>query len=202
MQAGSGMEFDDWLLTQNEWTRDHLARLHRLISITQPHLRAAKKWGAWVFTGRGVVCSLSGFKHHMSIMFHRGVEMTDFHPLFDPTEATGLRSIRFTSIAELDLAAVREVVHAAAELDAAGPARREKKTPPPVETPAALTAALAMKKHAAARAFFDAQSPSCRREYCHWIQSAKRDDTKAARLEKTLELLHAGRRVYEPKKKK
>jgi uncharacterized protein YdeI (YjbR/CyaY-like superfamily) len=195
------MDFDDWLLTQNEWTRDHLARLHRLISIGQPHLRASKKWHAWVFTGRGLVCMISGFKHHMSLSFARGAEMVDFHPLFDPTESTAMRSIKFTAIAELDLAIIRDAVHFAAELDAAGPAPREKKAPRPLEVPAALAAALSQKKHAKALAYFDSLSPSCRREYCQWINSAKRDDTKEARLEKTLELLHAEKRAFEPKPK-
>jgi uncharacterized protein YdeI (YjbR/CyaY-like superfamily) len=195
------MDFDDWLLTQPEWTRDHLARLHRLVSIAQPHLRASKKWHAWVFTGRGMVCMLGGFKHHMSLSFARGSEMTDFHPLFDPTESTAMRTVKFMAVADLDLALIREAVHLAAELDAAGPAPKSAKSPRPVEVPPELSAALAKKPHAKALAYFESLSPSCRREYCHWINSAKRDETKTARLEKTLALLHAGKRVYEPKGK-
>ncbi len=196
------MDFDDWLLTQNEWTRDHLARLHRLISIGQPQLRASKKWHAWVYTGRGLVCMISGFKHHMSLSFARGAEMVAFHPLFDPTESTAMRSIKFTSIAELDLALIRDAVHLAAELNAAGPAPREKKAPRLVEVPAPLAAALAQKKHAKALLHFESLSPSCRREFCQWIHSARRDDTKESRIEKTLELLHAGKEIHEPKRKK
>ena len=59
--------------------------------------------------------------------------------------------------------------------------------PRPVDVPDELAAALA--GDAPAQAAFDALSPSHRREHANWIAEAKRADTKARRVERTLEQL-------------
>jgi uncharacterized protein YdeI (YjbR/CyaY-like superfamily) len=58
--------------------------------------------------------------------------------------------------------------------------------------PPALDAALAADP--AARAAFDALPPSHRKQYLWWIASAKRDETRARRVARSLELVRAGRR--------
>jgi hypothetical protein len=45
----------------------------------------------------------------------------------------------------------------------------------------------------AAKAAFDALAPSHRKEFARWIDEAKREETRAARVEETLQLLRAGR---------
>ena len=64
--------------------------------------------------------------------------------------------------------------------------------PRPIDIPDELAVALAGDN--VARAAFDALSPSHRREYASWIAEAKRADTKARRVGRTLEQLreHAG----------
>jgi hypothetical protein len=59
--------------------------------------------------------------------------------------------------------------------------------PRPVDVPNELVAALAAD--ADARAAFDALSPSHRRELAGWVAEAKRADTKARRVERTLQQL-------------
>ena len=74
------------------------------------------------------------------------------------------------------------------------PAARKAATPkPPPEMPAELAAALAMRKHARAKATFDAFAPSHRREYIEWIGEAKRDETRKRRLAQALEWLAEGK---------
>ena len=58
-----------------------------------------------------------------------------------------------------------------------------------VEVPAELAAL--MKKHGV-RPFFDSLSYTNRKEYCRWITSAKREETRTQRLEKSIELLRKG----------
>jgi hypothetical protein len=62
--------------------------------------------------------------------------------------------------------------------------------PREVAVPPALAAALA--RDTAARSAFDALAFTHRREYADWIASAKRDTTRARRVERALELLRAG----------
>ena len=48
-----------------------------------------------------------------------------------------------------------------------------------------------MKKHGV-RTFFDSLSYTNRKEYCRWITEAKKEETRAARLEKSIEMLRKG----------
>jgi len=58
-----------------------------------------------------------------------------------------------------------------------------------IEVPAELAAL--MKKHGV-RPFFDSLSYTNRKEYCRWITSAKREETRTQRLEKSIEMLRKG----------
>jgi uncharacterized protein YdeI (YjbR/CyaY-like superfamily) len=52
-----------------------------------------------------------------------------------------------------------------------------------------------LKKNAAAAAFFEQQSPSYRKTISWWIVSAKREDTRLARLQKLIEISAKGKRL-------
>jgi uncharacterized protein YdeI (YjbR/CyaY-like superfamily) len=60
-----------------------------------------------------------------------------------------------------------------------------------------LSPALEMefKKHKAAREFFLKQAPSYRKMVLHWIMSAKKEETRFARLEKMIKHSEEGKRV-------
>jgi len=60
-----------------------------------------------------------------------------------------------------------------------------------VEVPADLASALA--DDSPARAVFEALAYSHRKEFVRWITEAKRDTTRAQRVDKTVEMLRAGR---------
>jgi hypothetical protein len=61
-----------------------------------------------------------------------------------------------------------------------------------VEVPSDLAGL--MKKHGI-RDFFDALSFTNRREYCRWITEAKKEETRAARLDKSIDLMRRGIRT-------
>ena len=65
--------------------------------------------------------------------------------------------------------------------------------PREVEVPADLTEALA--KDDTAKATFDGLSYTHRKEWVRWVEEAKKADTRATRLAKTVEALHAGQRT-------
>jgi hypothetical protein len=64
--------------------------------------------------------------------------------------------------------------------------------PRTVEVPKELKAAL--KKNAKAAGFFEALSPSCKKEYAEWIDSAKQAETRERRVANALEMLAAGQK--------
>lgn len=51
----------------------------------------------------------------------------------------------------------------------------------------------ALRKDPAARRYFEGLAPSQRRRYVGWIESAKREETKAKRLQEAIRLLNAGK---------
>jgi hypothetical protein len=62
-----------------------------------------------------------------------------------------------------------------------------------VDVPADLAAAL--KKNARAKTFFGTLSFSQQRAYTDWIEQAKKPETRAARVEKTIEFLNDGKKA-------
>jgi uncharacterized protein YdeI (YjbR/CyaY-like superfamily) len=75
------------------------------------------------------------------------------------------------------------------------PTSRKAIRPPRFKMPAKLPGALAaaLKKNPDARRCFDGLSDSHRCRYVWWIDSAKREDTKARRLKEAIRFLTAGR---------
>lgn len=69
---------------------------------------------------------------------------------------------------------------------------QQDNAPRTVTVPADLKRALA--KSARARAVFDAFAPSHRKAYIEWIESAKRDETRAARIAKAMEMIAEGKK--------
>jgi uncharacterized protein YdeI (YjbR/CyaY-like superfamily) len=57
----------------------------------------------------------------------------------------------------------------------------------PLEVPSFMADALA--QHPVAQAFFESLAPSYRRNFIHWISSAKREETRARRLAEAIALL-------------
>jgi Bacteriocin-protection, YdeI or OmpD-Associated/Domain of unknown function (DUF1905) len=65
--------------------------------------------------------------------------------------------------------------------------------PRDVEVPADLAEALA--EDAAAKTTFDALAFTHRKEWVRWVEEAKKAETRATRLAKTVEALHVGQRT-------
>ena len=67
--------------------------------------------------------------------------------------------------------------------------------PPRFEMPATLPQYIQaeLKKHPAARRYFEGLAPSHRRRCIGWIESARREETKARRLQEAIRLLSEGK---------
>jgi uncharacterized protein YdeI (YjbR/CyaY-like superfamily) len=75
------------------------------------------------------------------------------------------------------------------------PTNRHSRRPPRFQMPATVPRHIqaALKKHPAARRYFEGLAPSHRRQYVGWIESAKREETKARRLKEAIRLLTASK---------
>ena len=191
---------DEWLEAAPAFSRPLAAELREFFFRWEPDLAESIKWNTLAFTGRKLVCALSPCKKHLSIVFFRGTELSDPARLFTAGETnTNIRSVRVTDPASLNRKTLRALLHAAVELDAQPDVPRapqRKREPWPV--PDFFTEAL--KTNRAAAAGFQKLSTSCQREWLVWLTTAKREETRAVRLAKTIAALATGRKWIDRKK--
>jgi len=184
---------DAYIAKSAPFARPILEHIRAVMHEACPDVEETIKWGFPHFDYHGMMCSTASFKAHCALNFWLGGqvlgdEMTD--------EAMGQFG-RITSLKDLpNKATLRRYIKKAMALNDAGvklsrPTAKTGTTAKPVVVPPELAAALA--RHEGAKSAFDAFSPSHRREYCAWIAEAKRDETKAKRVEQAIAMLTEGK---------
>jgi uncharacterized protein YdeI (YjbR/CyaY-like superfamily) len=185
---------DEWVENAPAFSKPLAGQVQEWIMRWEPDLTESIKWNMLCFSGRKLVYGLSACKHHLSISFFRGMELRDSTSLFTGGESnTSIQSIRVTSLEELDARALRQLLHAAVQLDATP----DLPPPPKVqreEWPMPEVLAKALKMNKAAAAGFENMSKTCQREYKVWISTAKQPETIERRLQETLAALASGRK--------
>lgn len=186
---------DAYIVKSAAFAQPILSRLRDLVHEACPEVEETLKWGAPSFMhAGGILCFMAAFKQHASFGFWKHALV-----LGEDVPREGMGSLgKLTRLDDLPpkkqlLAWIRK----AALLNAQGartPAvRKVGKPKPQPEVPPELAAALAMRKHARARAVFEAFPPGHRREYIEWIAEAKREETRARRLAQALEWMSEGK---------
>lgn len=195
-----GKDPDRWLEQAPEFSRPICAQLRDWIQRWEPDLEPVVKWGALCFKARKLVIALGAFKYHAGLTFFRGTELPDEAELFNQGEDNvSIRTIRLTTLENFNQRALKRLLRLAVELDyepalPKPPQARRPQLPMPPEL------AEALKKSPAAAANFEKMSFSGQREYLAWVGSAKRDETKAQRVEQTIAAVSKGYRWANRKK--
>lgn len=175
----------------NSHFSDALTLLRDLINSTQ--LDESLKWSAPVYSlnGKNVV-GLGAFKQHFGIWFFNGVFLKDEQQLLvNAQEKTkALRQMRFESIEDIDKAAVLAYVKEAIENQKLGKELKPERKGKTVVIPKELSTVL--KVNSELNTSFKALTPGKQREYCEYIESAKRETTKQTRLDKITPMILKG----------
>lgn len=187
----------EWLDTCPDFSWPLAKQLHEWILTWEPDLTESVKWNMLCYSARKLVCGMSACKRHLGLTFFRGTELPDPARLFNEggENNTNIRSLRLTSLDRLNRTALRELLHAAVELDSdpmLPPVPKVKRKPWPM--PAFFKAALAEKRNRAAADFFHSLAPTYQREYLVWLTMAKLPETRSRRLKETLAALSSGRK--------
>lgn len=185
---------DAYVARSADFAKPILAHLRGVVHAACPGVEETMKWSFPHFMyGGGILCSMASFKEHCAFGFWQGAAVLEGEGI-----AAGQAMGNFGRITAVkDLPPKRELVRlvrkAMALRDAGvkAPPRRAAAPRPPVRAPADLRAALAAND--AARAAWDAFAPSHRREYVEWITEAKREDTRARRLEQAVAWIAEGK---------
>jgi len=185
---------DAYIAAAAPFAQPILEHLRELVHATCPLVEESIKWGAPFFLYRGgMFCHMAAFKQHCAFGFWKWKQVVGADAADDAMGQFG----RIEKLSDLPpKKTIAACLRKAMALNDAGvpAATRTKRAPrPEAAIPADFAAALAPKKHAKARATFEAFSPSQRREYIEWIGEAKREATRATRIATTLEWLAEGK---------
>ncbi|HUQ29853.1 MAG TPA: YdeI/OmpD-associated family protein [Usitatibacter sp.] len=192
---------DAYIAKSQDFAKPILKELRSRIHDLVPGVEEDIKWGfpSFMYNGR-IFFGMSAFKAHAGCGF--------WHPLMRVVDKSpeGIGEFgKLTSVDQLpSRTAFAKLAKKAKKLEDDGVRRPPRPKPDPnrkVTVPKDLAARLA--KNAKARATFEGFPYSKKNEYVTWINEAKREETRAKRLDTTLEQLAEGKSLrwkYEAKK--
>ncbi len=156
------------------------------------------KWGKPTFTvkGRNVVI-MQGFKDYFALGFFQGALLNDPGKLLVQLgQVHAGRVMKFTRAKDITAkaATIKAYVREAIALEKAGRRMKPKKTAD-IPVPEELTARL--RTDARFKRAFEALTPGRQRSYLYHFGAAKQSATRAARIEKAMPAILAGRGFLE-----
>lgn len=164
-------------------------RILRALINTTP-LEESLKWNAPVYSlnGKNVV-GLGAFKNHFSIWFFNGVFLKDEKGLLEQAQekTKALRQMRFKTVKDIDKQVVLAYVNEAIKNQTLGKTLKVEKKGATLTIPALLKNTF--KAVPALNIHFKALAPYKQREYCEYLETAKRAATKQSRLEKIIPMI-------------
>ena len=178
---------DAYIAKAAEFARPILLRVRKLVHVACPDVIEAIKWGVPFYEHKGILLTTLAFKQHCALIFWKGKLIFD-----KGDQRKKLR--RITSLADLPgVKILTGYIKRAVELNEAGvkTPHRQTKSKGKLTVPAYFLAALA--KNQKALVTFQNFSPSCRREYVEWITDAKREETRAKRIQTAIEWIAKGK---------
>lgn len=179
-----------------EFAKPILVHIREVVHKNCPDVTESIKWGIPHFNYAGdYLCVMTAYSKHCSLAFMKGELMSDPRFAGDKGVVASKRFMgKLTSLADLpsdeELAGfIKEVM----DLNERGvkltkPAKTESK---PIETPTYFLEAL--ETNPAAKKVFESQSPSYRKNYIVWLESAKTDTTRQQRIAEALEWIAEGK---------
>lgn len=185
---------DAYIARQADFAQPILAHLRGMLHEACPEGEETLKWSMPTIVYKGkILAGFAAFKAHATFDFWYGSQVVDT----GRKAATGMGQFgRLTSVADLpDRKALILLTHKAMKLidDGVKPVR-DKTVKASFTVPQDLQAAI--DGAPAAKATWDAFPPSCKREYVEWVTEAKRDETRARRLEQTIAQLNEGKKRH------
>jgi uncharacterized protein YdeI (YjbR/CyaY-like superfamily) len=182
---------DAYIAKSPDFAKPILTRIREMVHSACPDVEEKIKWSAPFFDYKGqMMCGMAAFKQHCSLIFWKAPLIEGVPDNGDPSRGS---FGRITSVKELPSKSVfNGFIKAAMALNEAGiTVKRPKTKKPEPKVPKELAAALGKNKKAAA--VFANFPPGHRREYCEWIDEAKREETKAKRVTQAVEWIAEGK---------
>jgi len=195
----SAKTVDSYIADHPKWGPE-LKLLQKVLRDTE--LEEQVKWGMPVYTIKNKnVIGITGFKNFFGIWFYQGVFLSDPKKLLRNAQegkTKAMRHLNFAHKDEMDFKLIKAYVREAIENEKAG--KRVKIAKKKLAMPPLLAAAF--KKDKKLDAAFKALSLTKQNDFKDYLLSAKREATKASRLQKILPMIKEGIGMNDKYKKK
>lgn len=187
---------DKYISNSAPFAQPILTHLRKLVHKACPQAEEKMKWSMPHFDYKGeMMCSMAAFKQHCSFGFWKAALMKDPALMATAKSEVAMGHLgRITSLKDLpsDKQLIAYIKEAMKLNDEGIKAAKEKPVATKeVKTPTDLMTAL--KKNKKALANFEKYPPSHKKEYILWIEEAKREETRAKRIEQTVEWVAEGK---------
>jgi uncharacterized protein YdeI (YjbR/CyaY-like superfamily) len=183
---------DAYIARSNDFAKPILTRIREMVHAACPDVVETIKWSSPFFDYKGqMMCAMAAFKEHCSLIFWKASLIEGVPPNGDKSRGS---FGRLTSVKELpSKTQFNGFIKAAMKLNDEGVTVKRPKagTKPEPKVPKELAAAL--KKNRKAASVFAKFPPGQRREYCEWIDEAKREETKDKRVAQAIEWIAEGK---------
>jgi len=183
---------DAYIANAPAFAQPILVELRKRVHAACPDVVETLKWRMPSFEYKGLLAGMAAFKAHTAFGFWKDALLRK-----EPRHAATLeRAGCMKTSADLPpKSPFAKAVQRAMQLNADGvKTPRTVKPKQPIAVPADFARALAASRKA--KAVFDAFAPSCKREYLEWIVDAKREDTRARRIEQAVEWIADGKKRH------
>jgi uncharacterized protein YdeI (YjbR/CyaY-like superfamily) len=196
MPTKTDPRIDAYIAKSAPFAQPVLRHLRELVHRAAPEAEETMKWSspAFVYAGK-ILCGFAAFRSHCTFGFwHQGMNAVLEKDGVKRDDAMGSMG-RIGGLGDLpsDRALVRYIRKAAELTTSDLPTRPSRPRGPARELEVPADLASALRKNKSAAATFKAFPPSHRNEYVEWITEAKRDETRAKRLQQTVAWLAEGK---------
>ena len=181
---------DDYISNSKEW-KNELMKLRKII--LKSELNEDVKWGLPVYTFQNKnIVGIGAFKSYVGLWFFQGALLKDKGKKLVNAQkgiTKALRQWRFDSIDDINEKEILEYIKETIKNQKAGkeikPVKKLK-----IKIPKEL--ADIFKKNLNLNKSFNQLAPFKQREYCGFIEEAKREETKNTRLKKIVPMIQKG----------
>lgn len=189
------------------YIKKHVAHKESLITLRKaikehPFIETIK-WGMPTYTLGGTnLIGLGAFKAHVALWFFQGALLKDPNQILHNAQegkTKAMRQIHYQGLTEINLNQLRPLLVQTIENQDNGLKVKFDRKPIQVEVPDILD--LSLHKDQQLKESFLLLTPGKQKDYCVYIQEAKREQTKLKRFEKILPLIKAGKGLNDQYKK-
>ena len=109
---------DEYIAAFDDWRTEAMKRLRQVVKEGAPHSAVAIKWAQPVWEWNGPMIWMKAYPKHVNIGFWRGTEMDDPKKVLTG-DGERMRHIKITTVDEIPVDALRELVRQAVKLNTA-----------------------------------------------------------------------------------